>query len=88
MHLHEKECPYVIHALNVAHLVIIAAVGFQQVEKFVLPTIKVLSELIFIRKCSKNILANQIGVVVIVHFEKFLIHARMMISLVLLKSAE
>ena len=88
MHLHEKECPDVIHALNVPHLVVIAAISFEEVEKFVVPTIKVLSKQFLIRKCSKNILANQIGVVVIVHLEKFLVHARVMIGLILLKSAE
>ncbi len=88
MHLHEKERRDVIHSLNVPHLVVIAAVGFEEVEKFVLPRIKVLSKQILLRKCSKYILANQIGVVVIVHFEKFAVHARVMISFILLKSAE
>ena len=88
MHLHEKERPDVIHALNIAHLVVIAAVGFEEVEEFVMPSFKVLSKQILIRKCSKNILANQICVIVIVHFEKIAVHARVMISLILLKSAE
>ena len=88
MYLHEKERPYVIHTLNVPHLVVIAAVGFEEVEKFVLPSIKVLSKQLLIRKCSKNILANKISVVVIVHFEKFAVHAWVMIGLILLKSAE
>ena len=88
MYLHEKECTNVVHALNVAHLVVIAAVGFEKVEKLVLTSIKVLSKQILLRKCSKNILANQICVVVIVHFEKFAVHARVMISFILLKSAE
>ena len=53
-----------------------------------MPSFKVLSKQILIRKSPKNILANQICVVVVVHFEKFAVHAWVMISLILLKSAE
>ena len=88
MHLHEKECADVIHALNIAHLVVIAAVGFKEVKEFVMPSFKVLSKKILIRKSPKNVLANQICVVVVLHFEKFAVHAWVMISLILLKSTE
>lgn len=73
----------IVHSLHVTNLVIVASIGFEDIEKLIVASLIVSRKQLCVWKRSVNVLLNQVLLTRIVHVEQLLIQTLIVGILVL-----